>query len=58
MQDKDKPHPGLAAWGKRLAIGENHWRNVASRYNNTLLTPRKYHLHFKHISSPPNRHQQ
>jgi hypothetical protein len=45
-----KPHPSLAAWGKRLATGETHWSIVASRYNNTLLTPRDYHLHLKHIS--------
>jgi hypothetical protein len=47
---KHKPHPSLATWGERLAIRETHWRIVASRYNNTLLTPRDYHLHFKHIT--------
>jgi hypothetical protein len=47
---KHKPHPSLAAWGKRLAISETHWRIVASRYNNTILTPRDFHLHFKHIT--------
>eukprot|EP00962_Isochrysis_galbana_P006045 scaffold1640_cov111-Isochrysis_galbana.AAC.6 len=26
------------------------WKIIASRYNNSLLTPRDYHLHFKHIT--------
>jgi hypothetical protein len=47
---KHKAHPSQAAWGKRLAMSETHWRIVASRYNNTILTPRDYHLHFKHIT--------
>jgi hypothetical protein len=45
-----KPHPSLAAWEKRLAMGEDNWRIIASGYNSTLLTPRDYYLHFKHIT--------
>src|SRR6056297_1893306 len=26
------------------------WIIIAARYNNTFLTPRDYHLHFKHIT--------
>jgi hypothetical protein len=38
---KHKPHPSLAASGKRLAISETNRLIVASRYRyNTFLTPR------------------
>jgi hypothetical protein len=45
-----KAHPSLAAWGKRLGINDKQWDITASRYNSSLLTPRDYHLHFKHIT--------
>jgi len=48
-----KPHPPCrGAWEKRLPtpITLEHWKTIASRYNNSLLTPRDYHLHFKHIT--------
>jgi hypothetical protein len=49
-KQNNKPHPSLAAWEKRLKIKDNQWDIIASRYNNSLLTPRDYHLHFKHIT--------
>jgi hypothetical protein len=49
-QQKHKPHPSLAAWGQRLGINDKQWDIIASRYNSSLLTPRDYHLHFKHIT--------
>ena len=45
-----KPHPCIAAWEKRLHLTIRQWKIIASRYNNSLLTPRDYHLHFKHIT--------
>jgi hypothetical protein len=50
-QQNHKPHPSLAAWEKRLA-NDKQWDIIASRYNSnsSLLTPRDYHLHFKHIT--------
>eukprot|EP00962_Isochrysis_galbana_P009509 scaffold2646_cov103-Isochrysis_galbana.AAC.8 len=39
-----KPHPCLAAWEKRLPLTNRQWKIIASRYNNSLLTPRGYHL--------------
>jgi hypothetical protein len=47
---KHKPHPSIAAWNKRLPLNGEMWTIIASRYNNTLLIPRDYHLHFKHIT--------
>jgi hypothetical protein len=44
---KHKPHPSIAAWNQRLPLSEEMWIIIASRYTNTLLTPRDYHLHFK-----------
>jgi hypothetical protein len=49
-QQTHKPHPSLAAWEKRLRIKDKQWDIIASRYNSSLLTPRDYHLHFKHIT--------
>eukprot|EP00962_Isochrysis_galbana_P032411 scaffold10647_cov113-Isochrysis_galbana.AAC.9 len=51
-QLNSKPHPCLAAWAweKRLPLTDKQWIIIASRYNNSLLTPRDYHLHFKHIT--------
>eukprot|EP00962_Isochrysis_galbana_P030336 scaffold9830_cov129-Isochrysis_galbana.AAC.1 len=41
-------HSGV---GKENApITTRQWKIIASRYNNSLLTPRDYHLHFKHIT--------
>ena len=40
-QLKIKPHPCLAAWEKRLPLRKEQWNIVASRYNNSLLTPSK-----------------
>eukprot|EP00962_Isochrysis_galbana_P031080 scaffold10107_cov158-Isochrysis_galbana.AAC.1 len=45
-----KPHPSQGAWEKRLPITHQQWTLIASRYNNSLLTPRDYHLHFKHVT--------
>jgi ubiquitin len=50
LQNNHKQHPCLAAWTKRLAITPKQWLIIASRYNNSVLTPRDYHLHFKHIT--------
>jgi hypothetical protein len=50
LQKNQKQHSCLAAWTKRLAITPKQWLIIASRYNNTVLTPRDYHLHFKHIT--------
>jgi hypothetical protein len=47
---KHKPHPSIAAWNQRLPLSEEMWTIIASRYTNTLLTPRDDHLHFKHIT--------
>jgi hypothetical protein len=49
-QQTHKPHPSLAAWEKRLGIKDKQWHIIASCYNSSLLTPRDYHLHFKHIT--------
>jgi hypothetical protein len=49
-QQNHKPHPNLAAWEKRLGIIDKQWDTIASSYNSSLLTPRDYHLHFKHIT--------
>eukprot|EP00962_Isochrysis_galbana_P004681 scaffold1290_cov115-Isochrysis_galbana.AAC.5 len=35
---------------KRLPLKKEQWNIIASIYNNSLLTPRDYHLHFKHIT--------
>jgi hypothetical protein len=47
---RHKPHPSMVAWTQRLAINSAQWKIIATRYNNTFLTPRDYHLHFKHIT--------
>jgi hypothetical protein len=47
---KHKPHPSIKAWNQRLPLNEENWKLIAQSYNNTLLTPRDYHLHFKHIT--------
>jgi hypothetical protein len=47
---KHKPHPSIAAWNQRLPLSKEMWTIITSRYTNTLLTPRDYHLHFKHIT--------
>eukprot|EP00962_Isochrysis_galbana_P030222 scaffold9776_cov126-Isochrysis_galbana.AAC.9 len=54
-----KPHPCLGAWAKRLPITKEQWSIIASRYNNSLLTPSKGlppPLQTHH--SPTNRDQQ
>jgi hypothetical protein len=47
---KHKPHACVKAWNQRLGITQKQWIIIATRYNNTFLTPRDYHLHFKHIT--------
>jgi hypothetical protein len=47
---KHKPHPSIAAWNQRFPLSEEMLTIIASRYTNTRLTPRDYHLHFKHIT--------
>eukprot|EP00962_Isochrysis_galbana_P001979 scaffold511_cov111-Isochrysis_galbana.AAC.2 len=44
------PSSSLELLSLRLPLTNGQWKTIASRYNNSLLTPRDYHLHFKHIT--------
>jgi hypothetical protein len=46
---KRKFPSALEAWRQRLNLRDHEWIEIAARYNTTFLTPRKFHMHFKHI---------